>query len=184
MTNFYVIWYIYKQLYKNSFFICACRTRSSGLMQWELETLINISVVKCKISSGYEGLFYSSDLKLNLNHLSERAALTVYCISLSFDFIWLFPVWLIAFICVLFPQVPQESPAEDHQAGHWPGGRLIMPPLVSASHFLFTLLYLYSSLSSALFKPLSSGIKGLVIYPKLLLHTHSTAPLNDGKVSK
>lgn len=25
---------------------------------------------------------------------------------------------------LLFPQVSQEPPAEDHQAGHWPGGRL------------------------------------------------------------
>lgn len=31
---------------------------------------------------------------------------------------------LIVLYILLFPQVPQEPPAEDHQAGHWPGGRL------------------------------------------------------------
>lgn len=47
-------------------------------------------------------------------------------------FIWLFiclPVWVLCSLTkytvyLLFPQVPQESPAEDNQAGHRPGGRL------------------------------------------------------------
>lgn len=85
-----------------------------------------------KMCSDYRELSNASDLKLDLNAQTQSpwtALLSHLITSHSYDFyLALFSCLhslLVALnICLLFPQVPQESPAEDHQAGYRPGGRL------------------------------------------------------------